>query len=73
MRHICLRGDAAAVHMVRGGAVRVRVVRVEATVRAPPVAAVGVPQTSRGSVPGQPFVSVPLASNTSPAGRPETE
>ena len=45
---------------------------VTVTVTAPLVAAVGVPQISRGSVPGQPFVSVPLASNTSPAGRPET-
>ena len=41
------------------------------TVTVPPLP-VGVPQTSRGSVPGQPFVSVPLASKTSPADRPET-
>ena len=42
---------------------------VTVTVPPPPV---GVPQISRGSVPGQPFVSVPLASKTRPAGRPET-
>ena len=38
------------------------------TVCAPPVGVVGVPQTSRGSAPGQ--LPVPSASNTSPAGRP---
>ncbi len=30
---------------------------------------VGAPQTSRGSAPGQPGVSVPVASNRRPAGR----
>ena len=39
------------------------------TVWAPAVAVVGVPQTSRGSVPGQPGESVPVASNTRPSGR----
>ena len=34
-------------------------------------AVVGVPQISRASVPGQPFVSAPVASKTRPAGRPE--
>ena len=38
------------------------------TVRAAP-AAVGVPQTSRASVPVQPGESVPVASNTRPSGR----
>ena len=40
------------------------------TVVGPPMT-VGVPQISRASVPGQPFVSVPVASKTRPAGRPE--
>ena len=31
---------------------------------------VGVPQTVRGAVPGQPSASVPVASNVSPDGRP---
>ena len=38
------------------------------TVRAAP-AVVGVPQISRASVPVQPGVSVPVASNTRPSGR----
>ena len=40
------------------------------TVRAAPMA-VGVPQTSRASVPVQPGVSDPVASKRSPAGRPD--
>ena len=39
------------------------------TVWAPAVAVVGVPQTFRGCVPGQPGESVPVASNTRPSGR----
>ena len=40
------------------------------TVVGPPMA-VGVPQTSRASVPVQPGVSDPVASNTRPVGRPD--
>ena len=43
---------------------------VTVTVCAPLVTVVGVPQNSLGSVPGQ--VPAPSASNTRPAGRPET-
>ena len=45
-------------------------VAVMVTVCAPVVGVVGVPQTSRASVPGQPFMSVPVASKRRPAGRP---
>ena len=41
------------------------------TVWAPAVAVVGVPQTSRGSVPRQPGESVPVASKRRPSGRLE--
>ena len=40
------------------------------TVAGPPMT-VGVPQISRASVPVQPGVSDPVASNTRPVGRPE--
>ena len=40
------------------------------TVTVPPVAAVGVPQTVRGSVPAQPFTSTPEESSLRPVGSP---
>ena len=46
-------------------------VAVTVTVTAPEVAALGVPQTSRASLPGQPGESAPVSSKRSPVGRPE--
>ena len=52
-----------------GAVLASRSVAVIVTVTAPEVAASGAPQTSRASVPGQPGVSMPVASNTRPDGR----